>query len=94
MFSFSKIMPHEKEVSKESEKTCKESSCILKTTFLQHPCEHLFLCIIFSTLSKTLLNQSFYLFSFIYLGLGVLLPNSKNKSIHYTLTSNMRMYVT
>ena len=93
MFSFSKTMPHEKEVSK-SEKTCKESSCMLKTTFLQHPCEHLFLCIIFSTLSKTLLNQSFYLFSFIYLGLGVLLPNSKNKSIHYTLTSNMRMYVT
>ena len=34
MFNFSKIRPHQKEVSKESEKTCEESFCMLKTTFI------------------------------------------------------------
>ena len=31
MFNFSKIRPHQKEVSEESEKVCEESFCVLKT---------------------------------------------------------------
>ena len=34
MFNFSKIRPHEKEIPKESEKTCEESFSMLKTTLL------------------------------------------------------------
>ena len=34
MFNFSIIRPHEKEISKEPKKTCEESFCMLKTTFL------------------------------------------------------------
>ena len=45
MFNFSKIRQHEKQISKNPEKTCEESFCILITTFLQHPCDHLFLSI-------------------------------------------------
>ena len=36
MFNFSKISPHQIEVSKESKKTCEESSCMLKTTFMHY----------------------------------------------------------
>ena len=56
MFNFTEIRRHQKELSIESEKTCEESFYMLKTTFLQHPCDHLFLCITFSTLSKILLT--------------------------------------
>ena len=70
-----------KKFPKNPKKPVKNFSPCLK--LLQHPWNHMFLSIIFFTLSKTLLTLSFPFFSFIYLEFGVLLPNSK--SIHYTL---------
>ena len=52
MCNFSKIRLHQKEIFKEPKKACEESLCLLKTTFLQHPCDHLYLCITFSNLRK------------------------------------------
>ena len=42
MFNFSKIRLHQKDVSKESKKTCEESFCMLKTTFFY--CIHVTTC--------------------------------------------------
>ena len=64
MFNFTRSMPQRKDISKESGKTYEKSFYMLKTIFAYNTCHHLFLCITFSTLRKTLLTLSFHLFFF------------------------------